>query len=744
MPIRDQNYQYTDREVRLLVDGRIDKMLRMHRRRPDGIARILVVSEDAVHSRFLRALAEEQSNASDNNAREVFIQYNNSLQWVGVHLKNAREILIPYKIGFHHWVGVHIKIDINGKITKAVFLSALAEDAASSSKELEERALKIIEAALLHVHDYKNGLVKKSFCKQACAQDSIVFVIANLSYSYFDAGPTNPPTSKGLRVDYNSTLSLKQGTVEITVKAVSEDVKDLITTLKDLNRKINGYAANNGYFLEPTEQIEDLALLDSQYTIVYNQSSKRIELQLDRMYDDEHVANFTRRMPLHTTMPRAAARYIKSAGVGAIGGGLAGLAGGVAFASVESMAGGVVNLGRAALLLENPGVFFFSPAFLAPLAAGVVAGGVYEYTNEQARIFGRTTKEAYTAYRDANKGEQVLDDAAKKLEIQLGLGVDGKWRLSNSLRNMHLHDSQIKFAKVLLAKIYAKQGNRECFSMFKKLIDKHPGTEFEAMCLVGLIDMYSDRVRWKLSDFGVAMPEAKRSEELAVSIDKLNKNHHQFINCYFACVMNAYAQIFEILTTASFMEEPEKFEAHRERLMQLSAMPNLHCMRFMKMRGRESEPVGKVAEVVFAFAQGITAVMFAEHVKYQHIAHGTRISVNSAEYDAISSAVTNAFDSLTICRNLIKKFKLDGQSNSNRYDHIISVIKQYIARYEARNKNYLVYEDDEQNNREADSSVDLQTNLSELEKEQAVDHLFRQDPDVSHAKKNMAHSLLFG
>lgn len=722
MPPRDQNYQYTDAEIIRLLNGRIAKILKMYGRMAVGRVKFLVVSEDADHSRFLQELAKEQSDNRDNY---------------------ARQILIPYEIGLDHWVGVHLEIANGGKITKAVFLSALAEDASSSSKMLEDRALKIVEAAIVHVHDYKSGLVNNLICKQKRVQDSIVFAIANLSYSYIGANPQNPPTGAGLRVDFNSILRDSQDTIEITVKEVNEEVKDLVMTLTELNSEING---NGGCFIAPKEERGDPTLLRTQYTTVYNPRSKRLELRLDRMYDDKHVANFTRQMPLHTNMSRAAARYIKTAGVGAIGGGVAGLAGGVAFASVESMAGGVVNFGRAALLFENPAVFFASPAFIVPVAVGVVAGGAYEYTSEQAKIFGRTTKEAYTAYLEANKGEEVLDRAAKKLEVQLGLGVDGKWRISNFMRNMHLHDDKITFATVLLAKIYAKQGNKECFTMFNRIIDKNPATNFDAMCLVGLIDMYSDRVRWKLSDFGIAMSEEQREEKLRGFIDRLNDNHIQFIKCYFAMVMDAYAKIFGILTTASFMKKPEEFAEHRKTLVTLTTMPNLHCMRFMWIREEpmKGKPVGKLAEVVFTFAQALTEVMFAEHVKYQHIALGTIIATDSTEYAAITSAVNHAAASLKACTKLITEFKLDALAKSNEYHDIISIISSYVDRYEERNKHYLVKTYSEQNNREDDASADLQIQLSELQKEQAVDNMFRNDPGVTHRQKDMAHRLLSG
>lgn len=734
MPPIDQNYQYNDKEVKLILMTRISKALGILRRTPDRSCSIVVLFQDARHLRLLLELELERR-----------IDRNNY----------AREILIPYRIGLNHWVGVHIKIDNDGKVSKAVFLSSLTEDADTPSNELEKQAFTIVEEAISHVHDYR-GLVKDSICKQSRVQDSIVFAIENLVFSYLGGGkPQNAPNGNGCRVCYKTILNSTQDNtsptdpVEIRVTSVSDEVEDLVNTLKKLNVIINGDDTRNikGYFIEPKSKVStDLAKLHSEYRTVYNQRTKRLELQLNKMHDNRHVAEFTRRMPLHISMSRAAVRYINISGVGVIGGGAAGVVGGALIASVDTIAGGAFNFGRASLLFKNPGVFFTSPAFIVPVVVGVVAGGTYEYTGEQVRIFGRVVKEAYVTYLETNKGDQRLNTAAKKLENELGIGVDGKWRLSILLRDFRLYDSQIVFANILLAKIYAKQGNSKCYSMFKEIGDKFPGKKYEAMCLVGLIDIYSDPVRWKLSRSGAAMNENEREDILRETINKLNENHVQFIKSYFAFVMHAYAKVFAILTNASVMRSSEEFEEDLKTLNELTTMPNLQCMRFMQIHedAMISKPVGKIAEVVFTFVQALKEVMLAENVKYQHIALGTSIIPNTREYEAVSRLVTNAAYKLRDSRKLITVLKLDEKSDSNEHDVIISIIKEYIDRYEERNKHFIERKNLEEDTRDADNKRnDLQINLSEHEREQILDGTFRNSTDVTLGTRDMARRLVF-
>jgi hypothetical protein len=453
------------------------------------------------------------------------------------------------------------------------------------------------------------------------------------------------------------------------LNVVSKDIDSLFKTLTALENNAARIFSND---IIPQETISRMEI-EQNYHTVYDRETHTLKLQITKAAELSGVARVFNTKPIKSLFDFATV-YGTSIGGGVVAGGVGALGGGgvgVAVVAAEALALNEVFVLGPALVAINPLVFAI-PA----IVIGLGVGGSLATRSFFSRDFAFVVQQAFNLLKEAkDKDDEKLKTADGILQHQFGGSneIEGRNLAARWLRYFSTTTFERCFAMLLIAHIRAKREESDCLEHYESVYNYSDIKSIQAMALIGMISVWSQN-KWALTLKGIEVTATEKNNKIDEMVSLLNNEHKETIQCYFNNVWQSLQLMLSILESIKYLKSAREFESVRSHIESIQSFLDLHCLKYM-------EPHGRIAEIVFTFAQGMSYVLFEHHYKYRNNVTQTKelagLIADKNQQAAIKfSAAQNLINSYRSCPNI--NASLDVQNTMELMQKFIEVYLQQV------------------------------------------------------------------
>lgn len=664
----NQNYQYDAYDITRILDAR-----RM------GVEAVLREAIPTITLPDVRVSGAVNLSVQENQPDHLVQILNKEKTGYG-----SKTLLIPCNIPSAyvndngHWVGIVLKTKLDGSIDRAGYLDSL-DTRNTVPSEIQQMFATVYPGEVLHAIPCANqndhvssgpylveSLLKTAFnLEDREVHDELLLrlldieslydydkIFSNIFFRTKQAGASNSEPQEEL-------LSVPENIADLftTVTSIQQNIKDLLTTQPSGTAPVSA------------------AALQEQFSAVCDRNGV-IKLQLRYVAGNRNLTPFLYRPLWREDKIGFMRDHSKTAVIGVVG-----LAGSVfkgpglnaaREAATEGFKIGITN-GLKGLATA------FNPYGIALTAAGMAGSYVSE---AQSRKFAANIVEALALYNASapSSKDPLLIEAEQKINDEFGFKDDNSRNTYRFVRWFGTSREQYEFAHLVWAQIMAKLKKPEALDKFVQLYEQTSNETFKAMALIGQICMLMDNKIWVNDKGSVNIAPEERKKLLDKHVFTLNSKFPKIVEKYLGMVLQAYFNLNQVVITQEHTKAFNEFDLLDNKLDSILNFKELHCLRYLQLSGG-IESAGKIAEVVFTFAQALCHIIKEEHFKVNNTKGDKNISAKQKD-ESIA-----AQEKLQECTKLITSFGLWHLMESERSSNLKCILedidkhtKQYLSK----------------------------------------------------------------
>ena len=239
----------------------------------------------------------------------------------------------------------------------------------------------------------------------------------------------------------------------------------------------------------------------------------------------------------------------------------------------------------------------------------------------------------------------------RKISDEFGVDANNPRKAYRIVRWFGTSREQYEFAHLVWAQIMVGLQDISALDKFTHIYATTSNKTFKAMALIGKICILSNDKLWDNREESQKISQELRYKDLDMQVFKLNTEFPDIVAKYLSMALQAYVDLGQIISLQGHTRLFHEFASLQIKIDAILNFKELHCLRYLQLKDK-SAPAGKVAEVVFTFAQALCHIIIVNHLKFNNKQNDETIS------DNVLSESSAAQQKLQQCQDLITIFNL--------------------------------------------------------------------------------------